>query len=54
MTFSREQRTVDVHDMRGMLDKFTLREKGIELHRLEIPGDIRWDDDTEVYTPETP
>lgn len=48
VNFTRSETVVDVHDMRGMEDNFTLKDKGVELHRLRVPGDIDWTDEKDV------
>ena len=48
INFTRSETQVDVHDMREVQDSFTLRDKGIELHKLEVPSDLDWENEKEV------
>ena len=34
--------------MRELQDSFTLKDKGIELHRLQVPSDLDWENEQEV------
>lgn len=48
ISFVRSETTVDVHNLREFQDRFTLKERGIELRKLEIPEDIDWENKEEV------
>ena len=39
---------MDVHDLREVQDSFTLKDKGIELHKLKVPSDLDWENEKEV------
>lgn len=44
----RQEKEVSIADIRPVVDKFTLAENGVELHKLKVPGDINWDDEADV------
>lgn len=45
---ARDDRTVPISDIRPKLSEFSLSKNGVELHKLSVPEDINWDDETEV------
>lgn len=53
VNFTRAETVVDVHNMRGIEDQFTLEDKGLELHKLHVPGDINWEDKEDVRQSES-
>ena len=50
VNFTRSETQVDVYNMRDQQDSFTLKDKGIELHKLEVPSDLDWENEKEVST----
>ena len=44
----RKEHTVSITDLRSVPQDFTLENNGFQLHRLQIPDDIDWDDEQQV------
>jgi len=47
VNFGRIEKEIDLHDLRDK--NFSLKENGVELHKLKVPSDINWDDREEVW-----
>ena len=44
----RMEHTVSITDLRSVPQDFTLENNGFQLHRLQVPDDINWDDEQQV------
>ena len=52
--FERVEQTVPITDLRSVPQDFTLEYNGFQLHRLQVPDDINWDNEQEVLPSLTP
>ena len=52
--FERVEQTVPITDLRRVPQDFTLEHNGFQLHRLQVPDDIHWENEQEVLPCLTP